>query len=355
MGTNPGDFRINPNTNRVYVINRVSDNVSIIDGATTTDSVIATVTVGNDPRVIRLSTALDRVYVLNRPDGTISIIDGATTTDGVIATVTVGVTPMTILVDPATNRVYVSNRDMNTVSVIDGTTTTDTLFGTITVGPGPNAMRLNSATNRAYVANQGGNTVSVIDTTSSTLVTDITVCNGPQAIRVNSTTNRIYVTCPGLGEEAITVIDGENNAVIDTIPLESGTAPEVRRAADTGLDRVYISNAGASSITVIGEGLPDCTLTLNPSYDSGIQTLNVDVTVGTSVAVTVDLWGVAQGEVMEIIDNQPLGITEPPIDTSVSLSNVPAVGIAAVFATLTTPELGIICSDFKTVDTGSPP
>ena len=241
------------------------------------------------------------------------------------------------------------------MSVIDGATTTDSLFTTINVGTGPAAMQRVSATNRIYVANQGGNTVSVIDTTGSTLVTGITVCNGPQAIRANSTTNRIYVTCRDLGQEAITIIDGNDNSVIDTIPLELGTRPQVRRAINTDLDRVYISNTGASSITVIGDGFPDCTLTLDPSYDSGTQILTIDVTVGTSVAVSADLWAVAQGDVIELIDNQPLGVTEPAINTSVSQPSVPAVGIAAVFATLTTPEFGIICSDFKTVETGSPP
>ena len=47
----------------------------------------------------------------------------------------------------------------------------------------------------------------------------------------------------------------------------------------------------------------------------------------------------------------PLGVTDPPINTSITETLAPS-GTVGVLATLTTPELGIICSDFKTVESG---
>ena len=96
----------------------------------------------------------------------------------------------------------------------------------------------------------------------------------------------------------------------------------------------------------------DCTLVLSPSYVAGIFTL--DATVGTSVAATINIWGTDQSRVTNL-ESGAIPVTDPAVTTEVFSAPVPAQGVVAVFATLTTPEAGIICSDFKTVDTGSPP
>ena len=95
---------------------------------------------------------------------------------------------------------------------------------------------------------------------------------------------------------------------------------------------------------------PTCTLELTPSYAGG--TLTVDVLMGTSVGVTANLWGISQSDIVSLF-NGPVAVTEPPTNATITKS-IPPSGVVGVLATLTTPELGIVCSDFKTVDTGSP-
>jgi hypothetical protein len=73
--------------------------------------------------------------------------------------------------------------------------------------------------------------------------------------------------------------------------------------------------------------------------------------VGTLVPVTVDVWGVGQGQSISLVSDVALGITDPPAISSFSRA-IPQLGIVAVFATLTTVNEGMICIDLATVNTG---
>ena len=81
---------VNPNTNRIYVANDCSDNVSVIDGASNT--VVATVAVGSGPYGVAVNPNTNRIYVTNAGSDNVSVIDGATNT--VVATVAVGSRPL---------------------------------------------------------------------------------------------------------------------------------------------------------------------------------------------------------------------------------------------------------------------
>lgn len=93
-----------------------------------------------------------------------------------------------------------------------------------------------------------------------------------------------------------------------------------------------------------------CTIVLSPSYAGG--TLTVDVLVGTDVAVTGNLWLASQSDVISLFAG-PLAVTSPPVSAIITRAMPPA-GRVNLIVTLTTPEAGTICSDFKTVDTGTP-
>ena len=74
-----------------------------------------------------------RAYVSNYVDNTVSVIDTATNT--VVATIAVGQTPIGVTITPDGTRTYVANEFSNTVSVID--TATNTVVATIPVGSLP--------------------------------------------------------------------------------------------------------------------------------------------------------------------------------------------------------------------------
>ena len=64
---------VNPNTNRIYVANNGSSNVSVIDGASNT--VAATVAVGTSPEGVAVTPNTKRIYVANWGDDTVSVIE----------------------------------------------------------------------------------------------------------------------------------------------------------------------------------------------------------------------------------------------------------------------------------------
>ena len=97
---------------------------------------------------------------------------------------------------------------------------------------------------------------------------------------------------------------------------------------------------------------PVCTLSLDLGYTAGTAT--VEVTAGTLVAATRNIWGTFQDKVVNL-ESTAIPVTDPPATTVVFSAAVPAQGVVAVFATLTTPAGGIICSDFETLDTGPAP
>jgi hypothetical protein len=96
---------------------------------------------------------------------------------------------------------------------------------------------------------------------------------------------------------------------------------------------------------------PPCTLNLTGSATNGTLTLDFDV--GTHEPATWNVWLIAQAECMEFL-SAALPRVDPPSPVHVSIPSFPSLGTIGILTTLTTPDQGIICSAFKTVNTGSP-
>ena len=88
-GSGPIGVAVTPDGKHAYVTNIDSNNVSVIDTATNT--VVATVPVGNNPCGVAVTPDGKHVYVTNDGSNTVSVIDTATNT--VVATVPVGTWP----------------------------------------------------------------------------------------------------------------------------------------------------------------------------------------------------------------------------------------------------------------------
>jgi hypothetical protein len=94
-----------------------------------------------------------------------------------------------------------------------------------------------------------------------------------------------------------------------------------------------------------------CTLNLTPSIIEG--TLMLDVQLGTQAPATWNVWLIAQAEVTPLV-SAALPVIAPPASVELDLPFFPALGTIGVLTTLTTPDTGIICSVFSTVDSGPP-
>ena len=66
---------VNPVTNKIYVANVGSNNVTVIDGATNTTTTVAA---GSDPIAVAVNPVTNKIYVANRSSNNVTVIDGAT-------------------------------------------------------------------------------------------------------------------------------------------------------------------------------------------------------------------------------------------------------------------------------------
>ncbi len=252
VGNWPHGIAVNPDGTKVYVGNSRSDTVSVID--TATNAVIDTVPVESGPAGVAVNPEGTKVYVTNSGSNTVSVIDTATNT--ITATVPVGSYPFGITVTPDGTRVYLVNVDSQTVSVID--TATNTVTATVPVGGGPVWITMNPGGTKVYVTNQISNTVSVIDTATNTVTTTVNVGDFPEGIAVNPAGTRVYVA--NRYSNTVSVVDTATNTVTATVDLGSypcgvGFIPDGTK--------VYVANTWDNTVSVIDTATNTVTATVN--------------------------------------------------------------------------------------------
>jgi YVTN family beta-propeller protein len=291
-GTEPTSVAVNPRTNRLYVANSGSLNVSVVDGdsrkvlatvpmttrpqsvavnqrsgrvyVTTaeasvvvisgdTNEVIGTVPLASRPGGLGIDHRTDRVFVATS-DSVVAVIDGPSSR--VIATVALPGKPWSLAVIPETNRVYVASQDAGTLSVVDGTSFA--VLATVPVGPRPCGVATNPRSRRVYVTSQDAGTVTVIDADVNAVLTTVAVGSRPCGVTVNSQSSRVYVTDTEAGR--VIVLDGSANQL-----LRSRDVFQPVRAADPlpygvevnpQVDGVYLVDRAANRLlTMTGDQL----------------------------------------------------------------------------------------------------
>ncbi|MGC2682920.1 MAG: hypothetical protein WA323_13730 [Candidatus Nitrosopolaris sp.] len=152
VGKIPFAIAVNP-----YVAERGLDNVTEIDDV----GDISNIPVGGHPTSIAVNPNTNKIYVVNSNADTVTVIDGSTDTKEA-HDIHVGEYPSAIAVNPNTNKIYVVNSNADTVTVIDGDTNKNETD--IHAGKTPEAIGVNPNENTIYVANLGlGGSVTVID------------------------------------------------------------------------------------------------------------------------------------------------------------------------------------------------
>jgi YVTN family beta-propeller protein len=246
VGTTPFSVAVNPVTNKIYVANQGSANVTVIDGATNSATTVST---GTGPLSVAVNPVTNKIYVVNFNSNNVTVIDGANNSS---TTVNAGTNPFSIAVNPVTNKIYVANVNSNNVTVIDGANNST---ATVNAGTHPESVAVNPVTNKIYVANQGSANVTVIDGADNSTTT---VIAGPdsRSLAVNPVTNKIYVANQDNG--TVTVIDGANNS---TATVGAGTTP-FSVAVNPVTNKIYVANDGSANVTVI-DGATNSPTTVN--------------------------------------------------------------------------------------------
>jgi YVTN family beta-propeller protein len=241
VGNRPIGVAFTPNGSRVYVANSGSDSVSVIDTATNT--VIANVAVGSFPQGLAITPNGSHVYVVDTNSNSLSVIE--TRTNTVIATVEVGMGPEGIAITPDGARVYVANFGSGAVSVID--TATNTVVATIAL-VNSFGVAITPDGSHAYVTNLLSSSVSVIDTATNTVIATIKNVFQPVSVAITPDGTRAYVTNSSATFGSVSAIDTATNTVVATV----GVGPDTQGLAITpDGTRVYVASFGANSVFVI--------------------------------------------------------------------------------------------------------
>lgn len=208
---------------KLYATNPTAGTLSVVDYANT--AVLGAVPVGTNPVHAVFSLESAYVFVINKGSNDISVVD--TNTRTVVATVpTGGVAPVFGFLDRTLNRLYVVNQGSNNVSVFDASNAVGLRALTsvpITVGPSPNTVTVISDGSKAYVGNTGSNKVTVISTLNFT-TREITVGSDPAAtvvyVAASRNGSKVYAAtvAPGNLANGTSVISTSTDSVVTTIP-----------------------------------------------------------------------------------------------------------------------------------------
>jgi YVTN family beta-propeller protein len=257
VGNGPSALAVNPKTNKIYVANIRSNNVTVIDGKTNKTT---TVPAGPMPNAVAINPVTNKIYVSNQnldapnanDPGTVTVIDGKTNKT---TTVTVEVQPGFVAVNEKTNKIYVVNNGTNSLSVIDGKT--NKVDATAHFRPdgraplesgvmSPYDVKVNEVTNQIYVTGPQSNTVAVVDGKTNKF-TIVPTGSTPTGAAVNPITNTIYVTDFTTNE--LTVIDGKTNKT-SSVHIEDVQDPLVV-AVNPITNKVYVADMTSKAISVV--------------------------------------------------------------------------------------------------------
>ena len=280
VGKEPNAVAVNPKTNKVYVTNKKSNTVSVIDGKT--NKVIATVKVGPEPNAVRVNPLTNKIYVAclkgllpdgspdPNGDGQVTVIDGATNKT---TKVKAGLEPYALAINHKTNKIYVGNQGSNEVTVIDGRTNKT---ATIKLRPddadsiydgvlSPQDVRVNEVTNSIYVSGSQSNTVALIDGKTNKfkvlLIEGLPPVEGAPTAALATSQTGLTPTAVGVDEKRnliyTTNFTSNDVAVIDGTTGKGGVIPVVdvqdpyTMAVNSVTNKIYTANLTSKSITVI--------------------------------------------------------------------------------------------------------
>jgi YVTN family beta-propeller protein len=230
-----------PGQSRAYVANWGSANISVID--TTTNSVTNSIPVGDHPIGIAVSADGSTAYVANFVSQTVSVINTANNT--VTATIPIDGQPSALALSPNGSALYVTNFTTSSLNVISTSTNTNT--GTIEgVGSEPVALAVSPNGATVYVADLFSGFVTVVDTASGAVTADIRVGSSPSDIAVTPNGSSVYVS--NQDSSTVSVIQTSTNTVVATIPVGNGP---IGIAITSDGSNVYVANSTSNTMSTI--------------------------------------------------------------------------------------------------------
>jgi DNA-binding beta-propeller fold protein YncE len=234
----------------------------------TTETLLRTTRVGQNPRAVAIDERTGRVFVVDEgplsadrsglptANGTVSVLDA--TTGKLLRTTRVGVGASAAAVDVQTGRVFVANagrtlsidlhnpREHGSVSVLDATS--GTLLSTVSTGAGTHALAVDEHNGRVLVS-----TGVVLDAHTGDVLHAVTPRGGPyDALAVDANVGHaVAVTSvdspvPFYIVSALETGSGRIIRTLDVDTIQSGSAATV--AVDTALHHAFAVTGGVVTV-----------------------------------------------------------------------------------------------------------
>lgn len=215
----------NPNTSKLYISNPITNAISVFDiktnqviksiqfegGSNSSDSIIE----------IEIDPFLNKIFVIKRFSNEVTIINGSTdSVEGKIALDSVSVKPNAIGINTTTKKLFVTYEDSTKLTVINYVTgkieaSIDLKLGTSYSQSG-NRIEIDEITNKIFVAKTDG--VAFIDglTYSITCKIPAFACG----INFNPTNKKVYFS--DRNKSSLFVVDASTSSLIDTLAVIGG-------------------------------------------------------------------------------------------------------------------------------------
>ncbi|MFC6010293.1 YncE family protein [Nocardia lasii] len=245
----PQSIAVDPVTHLVYLVcGNSAGKVLVISPDSNT--VTATIEFDGDPAAVVVDSVRGIVYVGNRFSDTVTVIDAVTR--AVVTTVPVGDDVRGLAVDPASHDLWVVSGDG--VSVLDAATYT--VSTTIPVGNDPRYIAIDPRHRTAYVTHSTENLVSVIDIDSRTRADSVSLGIRGKAFGavIDPAEHTVYFT--GMAAGTVTMVDTRTRTL--TATRSSGITRSTTygsatwgAAVDPATHYLYVTNENADQIEVI--------------------------------------------------------------------------------------------------------
>jgi len=291
---------------------------------------ISGVSVFAEPRAIGVHTVSNKIYVVNYMSNNVAVIDGKANL--VMAEVQVGMCPEEIAVDSSANKAYVLNSATGSVSVID--CVTDSSAGEVTLEGRAGHIALNPTLKRLYVARTFGGEISVINLENMTEVATLQVGFTASGLAVNTINNKIYAGT----YNKIAVIDGNTHEVLTETPIDYPN----HIAVDSVADKIYATTTFGLAVL---DGSTDEIAIVLPTGRYSLQDVAVNPYTSRVYAIDAQALLVIDGQYNSLIasvrSNYGSGITINPSTERVYVAH-PGTNMVSVVDTSRNILLGEI-------------
>ena len=236
-------------------------------GAADAASIERTFPVGNEPFGVTIDPADGRIYVANSDHGSnnpgfLSVVDPAsppcTPQSCGVKTIALASPPTMSALDRGLGRLFVTtfNRTLTFVDIA-----TQSVVNTV-----PNAgmlgVAVDEATHHVYAASQ--TSLSMVDGATGTVLHTASAGPGDSwwAVALDAGAHRVYVTNLDTSAPSLVILDSDDLAFVDEIPLPE--VPRLALAVDTGRQLVYVGGySSAGRLYVVDANLRQITRTLD--------------------------------------------------------------------------------------------